>query len=169
MGLHNGGVWFQRLMDLTLGDLKWTACLVYLDDLIVMGRNFEEHQRRLTALLTALEKANLTLNPEKCVFTADEISCLGHRISGNGAKPNPDKIQAIVEFPSPSSHAPRERTAALRSFLGRVSYYRNYIARFAEKSTPLYALLKKGAQWIWGPKQVEAFVELKNALVNVKG
>ena len=71
MGLHNGGASFQRLMDLALGDLKWTACLVYLDDLVVMGRNFEEHQRRLTAVLTALEKANLTLNPEKCVFAAD--------------------------------------------------------------------------------------------------
>ena len=166
MGLHNGGASFQRLMDLALGDLKWTACLVYLDDLVVMGRNFEEHQRRLMALLTALEKANLTLNPEKCVFAADEISCLGHRVSGNGAKPNPDKIQAIVEFPSPNEHAPRQRAAALRSFIGMVSYYRNYIVRFAEKATPLYTLLKKGAQWDWGPNQEEAFTELKNALVN---
>jgi hypothetical protein len=96
-----------------------------------------------------LEKANLTLNPEKGLFVADEIFCLGHRISGNGAKPNPDKIQAIVEFPSPDSHAPKQRTAALRSFMGIASYHRNFIVRFAEKATPLYALLKKGSQWIW--------------------
>lgn len=57
MGLHNGGASFQRLMDLALGNLKWTAYLVYLDDLVVMERDLKKHQQRLTAVLTTLEKA----------------------------------------------------------------------------------------------------------------
>ncbi|KAI9559444.1 hypothetical protein GHT06_013434 [Daphnia sinensis] len=111
MGLHNGGASFQRLMDLALGDLKWTACLVYLDDLVVMGRDFAEHQTRLKAVLSALDKANLTLNPAKCVFAADEINCLGHRISGKGAKPTTEKIKAVIDFPSPNGHQGGQRRA----------------------------------------------------------
>jgi hypothetical protein len=132
-------------MDLALGYLKWTACLVYLDDLVVMGRNFAEHQYRLTAVLTALEKAKLTLNAEKCLFVADEITCLGQKVSGREAQPNPEKVRAIVDFPSPDIHPVKQRVAAVRSFLGMVSFYRNFIERFSEKATPLYALMKKGS------------------------
>jgi hypothetical protein len=68
-------------MDLALSHLKWTACLIYLDNLAVIGINFTEHPFGLKAVLTARGKANLTLNAEKCLFAADEISCLGHRVS----------------------------------------------------------------------------------------
>jgi hypothetical protein len=127
MGLHNGGASFQCLMDLALGDLKCTACLVYLDDLVVMERNFAEHQYRLTAVLTALEKAKLTLNAEKCLFVAGEITCLGHKVSGREAQPNPEKVRAVVDFPSPDIHPVKQRVAAVQSFLGMVSFYRNFI------------------------------------------
>lgn len=123
-GLRNGGASFQRLMGVALGGLKWTACLVYLDNLTVMGKDFAEHQKRLTAVLLALERAGLTLNAKKCVFAADEISCLGHRISAAGAIPNPNGVRAISDFPSPNDQPADKRTKALCSFLGMVSFFR---------------------------------------------
>jgi hypothetical protein len=61
MGFHNDVASFKQLMDLSLGDLKWTVCLAYIDDM--MGRNFAEHQYRIIAVLTALEKGNLLVFP----------------------------------------------------------------------------------------------------------
>ncbi|KZS16535.1 Histone-lysine N-methyltransferase NSD2-like protein [Daphnia magna] len=67
-GLNNGPAIFQRLMDKVLSRLKWHMCFVYLDDVLVFGKNFQEHQERLELVLMALEKASLTLNVEKSVF-----------------------------------------------------------------------------------------------------
>ena len=66
LGLHNCGASFQRLVDLALGNLIWTAFMVYLDDLVAMGKNFKEYHPRLTALLTALEKASLQTMKKVC-------------------------------------------------------------------------------------------------------
>lgn len=59
--------------------LKWHMCLVYLDDVLVFGRNFEEHQERLELVLMALEKAGLMLNVEKCVFFSISCRAFGSR------------------------------------------------------------------------------------------
>ena len=165
-GLRNGGASFQRLMDVALGGLKWTACLVYLDNLTVIGKDFAEHQKRLEAVLLALEKAKLTLNAKKCVFAANEISCLGHRISATGAVPNPNGVRAISEFPSPNDQPVAKRVKALRSFLGMVSFFRRYIHHFSETAVPLYNLLKKKVSWKWGAEQQASFESLKTSLLD---
>jgi hypothetical protein len=72
-GLNNAPSTFQRLMDKVLSRLKWHMCLVYLDDVFVFGRNFQEHPERLELVLMALEKAGLTLNVEKCVFATSRV------------------------------------------------------------------------------------------------
>ena len=165
-GLRNGGASFQRLMDIALGGLKWTACLVYLDNLTVVGKTFSEHQERLEAVLTALAKANLTLNAKKCVFAADEIAVLGHRVSAVGVIPNPNKVRAISEFPSPNDQSPPKRVKALRSFLGMISFFRRYINHFSSVAVPLYNLLKKKVSWNWGDAQQKAFDVLKKNLLD---
>ncbi|KZS04597.1 Uncharacterized protein APZ42_032421 [Daphnia magna] len=90
-GLNNAPATFQRLMDLVLAGLKWHMGLVYLDDILVFGRTFEEHLARLELVLTALERANLTLNIEKCVFGEGIVSHLGHVIDAEGIRPQNDK------------------------------------------------------------------------------
>ena len=164
-GLRNGGASFQRLMDIALGGLKWTACLVYLDNLTVVGKTFTEHQERLEAVLTALAKANLTLNAKKCVFAADEIAVLGHRVSAAGVIPNPNKVRAITDFPSPNDQAPVRRVKTLRSFLGMISFFRRYVHHFSSIAVPLYDLLKKNVSWKWGALQQESFESLKKGLL----
>lgn len=65
-GLCNAPATFQRLMDRVLGGLKWSSCLVYFDDIIVIGSTFSEHLKHLTAVLTNLRQSGLKLNPAKC-------------------------------------------------------------------------------------------------------
>lgn len=69
---------FQRLMDTVLADLKWHTCLVYLDDVIVFTPSFEEHLRRLEAVLQTIKSSGLTLKADKCHFAYQELKFLGH-------------------------------------------------------------------------------------------
>jgi hypothetical protein len=108
----------------------------------------------------------LSLNPEKCVFAVKEIACLGHQVTPEGIRPDPSKIAAILEFSSPATCLPHLRLTTLRSFLGIVSYYRRFVEHFASIATPLYRLLKKKTQWIWGKEEETAFQQLKSVLVS---
>lgn len=91
-GVHNGPACFKRLMDRVLRHLKWSMCLVYLDDCLVFGSNFDEFLERLNLVLTAIGDAGLTINPKKCVFATDSVFNLGHVIDAEGIRPNPEKV-----------------------------------------------------------------------------
>jgi hypothetical protein len=158
-GLNNAPSTFQRLMDKVLSRLKWHICLVYLDDVLVFGRNFQEHQERLELVLMALEKTGLTLNVEKCVFATSRVEHLGHVIDGNGIRPHQDKVQALINFKT-------KDVKSLRAFLGLASYFRRFIPDFAAVASPLYRLLKKNASWNWSETQEAAKQKLVQRLTS---
>ena len=128
---------FQRLMNYVLGDLRWLECLCYLDDILIFGKTFEQHLERLNRVLQAIGDAGLTLNPKKCVFGTRCVKFLGHLIDVDGIHPNPEKVQAIKDFPKPMV------VTSLRGFIGMASWYRKFILGFAEMARPLHDLLKK--------------------------
>ncbi|GBM90489.1 Retrovirus-related Pol polyprotein from transposon 297 [Araneus ventricosus] len=101
--------------------LSSEACLVYLDDIIIVGRTFEEHLNNLRKLFQRLQKANLNLNPKKCRFFQKEVAYLGHVISEEGVKTDPEKIKAIVDWPR------SDKLHDLRSFLVLCTYYRRFV------------------------------------------
>ena len=72
-GLCNAPATFQRLMDFVLPGLLWSSCLVYLDDVIIMGRTFDDHLKNLALVLVCLQDAGLKLKPEKCTFFQKEV------------------------------------------------------------------------------------------------
>ena len=158
-GLNNAPSTFQRLMDRVLARLKWQMCLVYLDDVLVFGKTFEEHQKRLECVLIALEKAGLTLNVSKCIFATNRIFHLGHIIDENGIRPDPEKISALVNFKV-------KNVKSLRGFLGLASFYRRFVPEFAAIAHPLHVLLKKNSTWSWKEQQELAKTELVNRLVS---
>ena len=94
-GLTNAPSSFQRLMDLVLADLQWTTCLVYLDDIIVFGRSFQEHLSRLGEVLNKLQTANLKVKPSKCNLFSTKVKYLGHIISADGVMADPAKLEAV--------------------------------------------------------------------------
>ena len=159
-GLSGAPAIFQRLMDEVLGELLWKTVIVYLDDIIVFTRDWEEHLRVLSQVIDKLHDAGLRISPTKSDFCFGELLYLGHIVSGDTVKPNPKKVRAIEQVPRPMT------VKEVRSFLGLASYYRRFIQGFARIAVPLTQLLKKDTPWQWNESQEEAFVTLKKALTH---
>ena len=117
-GLNNVPATFQRLMDLVLSGLKWNACLVYLDDVIIFGRTFEEHLFWLKEVFERFREAGLKLKPSKCSFCQSQVRFLGHVVSSAGVSTDPDKTTLVANWPTPTS------CKDVQKFVGLASYYR---------------------------------------------
>ena len=154
-GLANSPSIFQRLMTMVLAGLHWDICLVYIDDIVVMGRNFQEHVRNVAQVFQRLRLAGLKLKPSKCQLFQERVRFLGHVISSQGVEPDPEKISCIADWPEPRS------LTEVRSFLGLASYYRNFVENFGEVARPLYELTRKNAPFIWDDRRRQAFDTLK--------
>ena len=157
-GLSNAPATFQRLMDHVLAGLKWSACLVYLDDVIVFGRCLEDHNRNLLAVLLRLREAGLTVKPSKLALAVEELRFLGHIVSGEGVRMDPEKVKAVQECPAPKD------VREVRSFVGLASYYRMFVEGFASIAEPLTRLTKKDTPFVWSTEQQVALDELKRRI-----
>ena len=89
--LCNAPATFQHLMDMVLAGLQWTNCLVYLDDVIILGKTFEEHLRNLKEVFQRLREAGLRLKPSKCNLCLEEVEFIGHIVSAKGVCTDPKK------------------------------------------------------------------------------
>ena len=158
-GAANAPATFQRLMENCLGSLNLTWCVVYLDDIIVYGKDPEDLLLRLGGVFEKLRKAGLKLKPSKCNFFKEEIEFLGNVVSKEGIATNSSKVQAIQDWPIPKT------VHDIKSFTGFVGYYRKFIPNFSKIARPLNDLLNgkvnsrraNKKQFIeWGSKQQEA-------------
>ena len=157
-GLCNAPATFERLMERVLKGLHWRTCLVYLDDIIVMGKNFDEHLVNLGQVLERIQAAGLKLSPKKCSLFREEVKYLGHKITVNGIHTDEEKIFAVKDWPRPQS------LHELRSFIGLCTYYRRFVPGFANVAKSLHDLTKKNMPYKWESSQEEAFQELKRRL-----
>jgi hypothetical protein len=94
-GLCNAPATFERLMDGLLGDLKWTKCLVYLDDVVAFGTDFDSVINNLRAVFERFRSAKLKLKPKKCELFRHRVEYLGHIISAEGVQPTPAKVASL--------------------------------------------------------------------------
>lgn len=159
-GLCNAPATFERMMDNLLMGFTWNICLCYLDDVVVFSATFDEHIRRLRQVLDCFRAAKLQLNSKKCRFGARQIKVLGHLVSVDGIRPDPDKIQAVSEFPVPKN------LKDVRGFLGLCTYFRKFIPAFSNLAEPLNELLRMGRAFHWDQPQEHAFNSLKRALIS---
>ena len=136
-GLCNAPATFQRLMDCTMAGLNYEICLLYLDDVIVFSRDLETHLGRLNMVLDRLRHANLKLKPSKCCLLQRKVEFLGYKVSSGGIETDPKKVEAVLNWPTPS------KLKEVRGFLGLCSYYRRFVENFSEIAAPLHALQKK--------------------------
>ena len=160
MGLSGSPSTFQRLMDLLMTGLAWRGVLVYLDDLLIFGRNHDEHYSNLREVLTRLRGANLKLSPKKCHILKSKVTYLGHVIQNGEVMPDPEKTRLIETFPVPVN------IKQVRSFTSLASYYRKFVKNFAVIVKPLLSMLEKGKDFVWTQECQEAFETLKQRLVN---
>ena len=166
MGLASAPATFQRLMQATMSDFAFQFLLVYLDDLLVYSKTFDEHMEHLERLLQRVTETGLKLKASK--FLRREVTYLGHTISADGVSCESGKVEYVQNWPTPTT------TTELRSFLGFASYYRRFISGFARIAGPLHDLVSDGAKCskkkaadvsrLWGPKHQEAFDSLKEAM-----
>ena len=156
-GLCNAPATFQRMMHAVLRGLSPVFCLVYLDDVIVFSRTFQDHLARLESVFSALRAANLKVKPQKCHLFAKEVHFLGHIVSAQGIATDPTKVKAVAEWRKPAS------VKALQAFLGFASYYRRFIKGFSTIARPLHDLLHKDSLFVWTAEQDQAFEKLRKA------
>lgn len=144
---------FQRELEKTL--LGIPGVVNFLDDIVVTGRNKEEHLANLKEVFQRLLDAGLKLRSDKCVFFKDEISYLGHRLSKNGLAKTSERVEAILKAPIPKN------ITEVRAFAGLVNYYGKFISGLSQKMAPIYGLLKKENSFQWDDKCLAAFNRIK--------
>lgn len=137
-GLKNAPATLQRVMNNILRNLIGKCCLVYMDDIIVYSTSLQEHLENLTKIFSILENVNLKIQLGKSQFMKKQVNFLGHLVTDEGVKPDPEKIKVIQNWPTPRN--PKE----LKGFLGLLGYYRKFIRDFAKITKPLTAQLRKG-------------------------
>ncbi|GFU09780.1 retrovirus-related Pol polyprotein from transposon 17.6 [Trichonephila clavipes] len=159
-GFCNAPATFERLMETVLKGLTFEACLIYLDDVIIVGRTFEEHLQNIRKVLSKLRDTNLKLNPSKCKFFQKEVNYLGHIFSAEGVRTDPEKVSAVKNWKRP------ENLRELRSFLGLCTYYRKFVKGFSNIARPLYKLTESKQKFQWTKECEDSFLQLKEALTS---
>lgn len=159
-GLKNAPATFQRVMDHVLRELQNKICLVYMDDIIIFSTSLQEHIQNLKQVFSKLRESKLKIQLDKSEFLKQNVEFLGHVITPQGIKPNPNKIRAIKNFPIPKT------AREIKSFLGLLGFYRKFIKDFAKITKPFTKCLKKGEKVIHSPEFLSAFETCKNILTN---
>ncbi|KAL4084308.1 hypothetical protein QTP88_028133 [Uroleucon formosanum] len=133
MGLASAPSTFVKAMTNVMAGLIGIKCLVYLDDIIIYGKNLNDHIKKLI----------------------DVFERLRHIISEHGIKPDPNKIVSVMNFPAPKN------VKQIKSFLGLSGYYRKFINNYSSIANPMTNLLRKDVKFNWDDKCQQAFDKLK--------
>ena len=159
-GLTNAPATFQREMNRILFPYIGDFVFNFIDDILIYSKTEEEHLEHLEKVLAVFKEHKLKINIEKCSFMQTEVEVLGHKVSDKGLSPLDSKIEAIKKWKAPTD------IHELRSFLGAIGYYRNFIDKYAQTTAPLCKLLRKNVKYQWNQEQEESFKLLKEKLIN---
>ena len=148
---------FQQTMDTILQGIPKTCC--YLDDILCQGSSLEDCVQTVRSVLARLNKFNVKLRPDKCIWFSDSVEYLGHLISKDGRSPSPRLTQAIEQFKEPSN------VKELRSFLGLLNFYASFLPNISTVLKPLRTLTEKSAVFNFSEECKSAFQEAKQSLL----
>ncbi|MBW0535364.1 hypothetical protein O181_075079 [Austropuccinia psidii MF-1] len=134
-GIKNSPSHFQRMMNVIFPDeLPEGWLIIYIDDIIVCFKTWEEHMYRLSRVLTKIQSVNMKISLKKCHFGFKELKALGHVVSALSLGIDKNKVSAVFLKPMP------QNKKEIQSFLGFSGYYRQHIKYFASIARPLYKL-----------------------------
>ena len=167
-GLCNAPATFQRLMEHSLRDLNMQTCIIYIDDIVTFALTVEQLLDRLRQVFERLRKTGMKMNPKKCDFFQRELHYLGHVVGADGVKPDPSKVQTVLDWPAPKT--PKQ----VRSFLGFAGYYRRFIKDFAKMARPMQQFTKgdfsarpnQSIEHLWTEECEQSLNALKKAVTS---
>ena len=155
-GISSAPEIFQRKMSSLLEGLSGVE--VIMDDILVHGRDLEEHDACLTAVIRRIDASGLKLNPSKCILRQSELRYFGHIITENGVKPDPARVKALVELSPPNN------ISELRTVLGMFQYLAKFAYNMSTVMKPMTDLLRAYVCWSWDHAQQSSFDETKRLL-----
>ena len=129
-----------------------------VDDILVSGKNDQNHLKNLNEVLERLKQAGLRLKMEKCIFMKPSVEYLGYRVDMHSLHAIEKKVEAMKNTPAP------ENQHQLRSFLGMVNYHAKFVSNYSTVVHPLNDLLRHNVKWKWTKKENDAFCALKSKL-----
>ena len=157
-GTHSAAEVFQKKISEIISDIEGAAN--DQDDIIVFGKDSEEHDKALKQVLDRVRESGLKLNKKKCTFRMTEITFLGHLISADGIKRDPRKIEAILKMPTPTSKTELQR------FLEMINYLGKFLPNLSKETAPLRQLLEKDVQWRFEQPHETAINTLKKMITS---
>ena len=136
-GLTNTPAAFMDLMNRVFRPLLDRFVIVFIDDILVYSKSEDEHAKHLRFVLQTLRDHLLYTKFSKYEFWLEQVSFLGHVVSKDGIQVDPKKIEAVAEWPRPTT------VTEIRSFLGLAGYYRRFVKDFSKIAAPLTRLTQK--------------------------
>ena len=156
-GLCNAPATFQATMNELLKPFLRRFAAVFFDDILIYSPTLPTHVQHLAAAFNTLSQGEFYLRRTKCLFARRTLQYLGHIVSDKSIAPDPDKIQAMLSWPTPST------VSELRGFLGLTGFYRRFIRGYASIASPLTSLLRTDV-FQWNSDAQAAFVQLQQAM-----
>ena len=153
-GIKSAPEMYQRAMDEMLEGIDHAYAI--MDDILVAGRDISHHDSVLEKVLFCAKSYNMKLNFDKVRVRKQQVPYVGHIISAEGLKPDPEKVRAMKEMP------PTTTKEDVRRFLGSIQYLAKFLPMLAEVETPLRELTKKDVLFHWDAPQAKAFQRLKD-------
>jgi hypothetical protein len=154
-GLTNVPVTCQALINDIFREYLDIFVFAYLDDILVYSENEKDYVKHVTLVLETLEKADIKLHPEKCIFHAKEIEFFGYILTQDGIKMNPAKAKAVLNWLIPKT------VTEIQKFMGFANFYRRFIKGYSGIATPFTNFTKKDKAFSWTENEQFPFEELK--------
>lgn len=148
----------QRTLNSVFAPLLYKCVILYFDDIVIYSSSFAQHLVDLQTVFDLLRASGFSLKRSKCHFLKKELKVLGFVVSSAGISTDPEKVEAITNYPTPSK--PKD----VLSFLGMAGQYRSFIPAFSSIASPLYALSRKNTPFVWSDQCEAAFRRLKKRL-----
>ena len=133
---------------------------MFIDDILIFSKSADEHKHHIEIVLSELRKHKILLKPSKCVWAQTELPYLGHIIGRDGIKPDPKKVQSVVNWPTPTC------LREVLQFLGLINFFIMFIQGYANLTKPLTDLSKKNVPFDWTSSRDSTFKALKHSLTS---